>query len=54
MSEQIKKILNELRKGLDLIYGPRMKGLYLYGSYARRTQDGQSDIDILIVLDRWR
>ena len=28
----------ELKLGLNGIYGSRLKGLYLYGSYARREQ----------------
>ena len=34
------------------MYGPRLKGLYLFGSYARGRQDSESDVDLLIVLDR--
>jgi predicted nucleotidyltransferase len=34
------------------IYGPRLKGLYLFGSHARNEATGESDCDVLIVLDR--
>jgi predicted nucleotidyltransferase len=30
----------------------RLRGVYLYGSYARGEQDDESDLDALIVLDR--
>lgn len=32
-------LLGELRFGLDAIYGKRLKGLILFGSYARGEQD---------------
>ena len=49
--EQLKKLLAELKAGWKSLYGLRLKGLYLYGSYARRAPEPYSDIDILIVLD---
>jgi predicted nucleotidyltransferase len=51
MTNNIKKILRELKKGLDKIYGDQLKAVYLFGSYARgegRAPD--SDIDVMIVL----
>jgi predicted nucleotidyltransferase len=47
----IEKILNELKAGLQLTYGERLKGVFLFGSYARGDADSESDCDILIVLD---
>ena len=32
------------------MYGERLKGVYLYGSYAREEADPESDVDILVVL----
>ena len=43
--------MEELKEGLKRIYGPRLKGLYLYGSYARGEQQDDLDGDALVVLD---
>ena len=48
----IDPILGRLRTGLQTLYGPRLRGLYIFGSYARGRQDCESDVDLLIVLDR--
>lgn len=52
MNEQIRVLLAELKQGLSVMYGPLLKGVYLFGSYARNEEDGESDVDVLIVLDR--
>lgn len=49
--KQLKELLMELKEGLKSLYGSRLKGLYLYGSYARGDQHPFSDLDILIILD---
>ena len=51
MPGNVKKLLAELKKGLRRLYGGRLKGLSLYGSYARGDQREGSDLDILVVLD---
>jgi uncharacterized protein len=43
-------ILQELRAGLEELYGERLKGLYLFGSYARGEAREDSDIDVAMVL----
>jgi predicted nucleotidyltransferase len=44
-------LLHELKAGLTALYGPRLRNLYLYGSYARGDYDAESDFDVLIVLN---
>jgi len=52
MNEAIREVLARLKQGLSDLYGERLKGVYLFGSYARGEADKESDIDVLIVLDR--
>ena len=51
MNNDIRRLLGEFKAGLETIYGDRLAGIYLYGSYARGEQDDESDVDILVVLD---
>lgn len=39
-----------LKKGLLRLYGKRLKGMVLYGSYARGDYEDGSDLDVLVVL----
>ena len=48
----LKDLLTELKSRLMDLYGERMKELCLYGSYARGEQRTESDIDVLIIVDR--
>ena len=48
----VEEALRELRRELEAIYGSRLRGLFLYGSYARgkpRAED--SDVDLIIALE---
>lgn len=50
MSEELKRILSELRARLTELYGDRLERLILYGSHARGDAEAESDIDVLVVL----
>ena len=52
MNNSIRALVDEVKVGLEAIYGDHLKGAYLYGSYARREEDAESDVDVLVVLDR--
>ncbi|MDE3120083.1 MAG: nucleotidyltransferase domain-containing protein [Nitrospirota bacterium] len=51
MTGTIQSLMAELKDGLAVLYGTRLKGVYLYGSYARHEAHHESDVDVLIVLD---
>jgi predicted nucleotidyltransferase len=50
---RINKLVQELKEGLIHIYGERLKGVYLYGSYARGEERNDSDMDVMIVLENY-
>ena len=52
VNEKIAILLREVKAGLERLYGDRLKGVYLYGSYARGEEDSESDIDLVVVLDQ--
>ena len=47
-------ILDELKSGLQLFYRKRLKGVYLFGSYARGEADRESDLDVMVVLQDFK
>lgn len=53
MSKTAQEILIKLEKALAKIYGKRLKGLYLYGSYARGEERPGSDLDVAMILDNF-
>lgn len=52
MNERISALLGDLKAGLARLYGTRLREVLLYGSYARGEEDDESDVDVLIVLDK--
>jgi predicted nucleotidyltransferase len=51
MTHESEGLLLELKDGLARLYGDTLRGVYLYGSYARGDFDEESDFDVLVVLD---
>ncbi|MCG6551325.1 MAG: nucleotidyltransferase domain-containing protein [Candidatus Magnetominusculus sp. LBB02] len=49
--KNIANLMRELSACLGELYGSRLRGVYLFGSYARGDNDIESDVDVLIVLD---
>ncbi|MGH7967021.1 MAG: nucleotidyltransferase domain-containing protein [Candidatus Binatia bacterium] len=46
----LQQALAEMKQALSGLYGEQLRGLYLYGSYARGTAHEGSDVDVLVVL----
>lgn len=49
--KDIEEILKKAKAVLHKIYGKRLKGIILYGSYARGEAVEGSDIDLIVLLD---
>lgn len=49
--QQALEIAAQARRGLEDLYGDRLRGVYLYGSSARDQLTPDSDIDIAVILD---
>ncbi len=47
---EVGRIISELRKRLEVLYGPRLVKMVLFGSHARGDAEMGSDIDVLVVL----
>lgn len=46
--------MKELKEGLLRIYGDKLSGVYLYGSYARGDYRKGSDVDVMILLKDYK
>lgn len=51
MDTPARSLLEDLKARLSGLYGDRLVGLVLYGSYARGTARKGSDVDVAMVLD---
>lgn len=54
MTKRVKSLMAKLKKGLVELYGPRLKAVILFGSYARGDYNKNSDLDVMIVLDTYK
>lgn len=50
VDRKLRSVLDELRSGLERIYGKRLVELVLYGSRARGDAEADSDIDVLVLV----
>ncbi len=49
--KELLNILRDVKHEIRQLFGDKLRGLILYGSYARNEQDPESDIDIMILVD---
>jgi predicted nucleotidyltransferase len=47
---KLRQLRDELCSALKQHYGARLRGMFLFGSWARGEPDSESDVDILVVL----
>ena len=50
MNPKVQAIMDKLRSRFEMVYGPRLERIILYGSHARGEAEPGSDIDVLVVL----
>jgi predicted nucleotidyltransferase len=50
--QRVRRALAEAKERLRATYGDRLRRVVLYGSYARGDATPDSDVDVLVVLDR--
>ena len=51
MPQTIHSLLSEYLSTVQKIYGSHLKSVILYGSYARRDYNAESDVDIMLLVD---
>ena len=49
--ETLRKVVNDYVQAAHHVYGAKLKSVILFGSYARGDFDGESDIDLMVLLD---
>lgn len=49
----VRALLRELKTRLAELYGDRLSGIVLYGSYARGTAHAGSDLDVAMILEHY-
>ena len=49
--DRLKPVLTELKRGLQELYGERLRAVVLFGSQARGEATEDSDVDVAVVLD---
>jgi predicted nucleotidyltransferase len=52
MDERIKSLINKIKAHLIKMYGEGIKKIILYGSYVRGEATGDSDVDILVLIEQ--
>jgi len=48
---RIENLFCEIEQELKKIFGSKLKKIMLYGSYARKSNDQSSDLDIMVLVD---
>ncbi len=46
----VQRAVNKFRRKLEVIYGKKLAGVVLFGSYARGSESAESDVDLAVVL----
>jgi predicted nucleotidyltransferase len=52
MDASIKSLVGDLKEGLRALYASRLQEVYVFGSRIRGNAAADSDLDVLVVLDR--
>lgn len=50
--EEVAEIMHEFIEGSKPIFGDALRKVVLYGSYARGDYDAESDIDVMLLIDK--